>query len=359
MVTLKTPSPRRYSRISGLGGYRSERTVTNEDIIGPINSSDEWIQQRTGIKTRHYATEDVSVVDMAEHAARKAIANAGLTPTDIGAILIATVTFTVATPSAAADLTRRLGTGPIPAWDISAACAGYCYGIAQADAFVRAGTADNVLVIGAEKLSDVIDPTDRSISFILGDGAGAVVVSASDTPGIGESVWGSKGENWDTIHMTGAFLDLKKDRNTPWPTLRQDGPSVFRWAVWDMAEAAKKALEVAGVGANDLAAFIPHQANMRIIDELAKQLGLPSHVKIGRDIVDNGNTSSASIPLATERLLAEYPELAGGLALQIGFGAGLVYGAQVVVLPGSPAGEAAAGEAAGANQSEHASAQVS
>lgn len=333
MVTLKTPQPHRYARISGLGGYRSERTVTNDEIVGPINSSDEWIQQRTGIKTRHYASEDVGVLEMAEEAAVEAIANAGLKPSDIGAILVATVTFTVATPSAAAELTRRLGTGPVPAWDISAACAGYCYGIAQADAFVRAGTADNVLVIGVEKLSDVIDPTDRSISFILGDGAGAVVVSSSDTPGIAESVWGSKGENWDTIRMTSPYLDLKKDPSTPWPTLRQDGPTVFRWAVWDMAEAAKLALEKAGVTANDLAAFIPHQANMRIIDELAKQLKLPDHVKIGRDIADNGNTSSASIPLATERLLRENPELSGGLALQIGFGAGLVYGGQVVVLP--------------------------
>ena len=333
MVTLKTPQPQRFARISGLGGYRSERTVTNEEIVGPINSSDEWIQQRTGIKTRHYASEDVSVVDMAEQAAIEAIANAGLKPADIGAIVVSTVTFTVATPSAAAELTRRLGTGPVPAWDISAACAGYCYGIAQADAFVRAGTADNVLVIGAEKLSDIIDPTDRSISFILGDGAGAVVVSASDTPGISESVWGSKGENWDTIRMTSSFLDMKKDLSTPWPTLRQDGPSVFRWAVWDMAEVAQEALDRAGITAADLGAFIPHQANMRIIDELAKQLKLPEHVKIGRDIADNGNTSSASIPLATERLLRENPELSGKFALQIGFGAGLVYGAQVIVLP--------------------------
>ena len=188
-------------------------------------------------------------------------------------------------------------------------------------------------MIGAEKLSDIIDPTDRSISFILGDGAGAVVVSASDTPGISESVWGSKGENWDTIRMTSSFLDMKKDSSTPWPTLRQDGPSVFRWAVWDMAEVAQEALDRAGIEASDLGAFVPHQANMRIIDELAKQLKLPEHVKIGRDIADNGNTSSASIPLATERLLREHPELSGKLALQIGFGAGLVFGAQVIVLP--------------------------
>ena len=334
MATLRTPQAQKFSRITGIGGYRSEHAVSNDDIVGPIDSSDEWIRQRTGIITRHRAGAEVGVIDMAEEAASEAIANAGIKPTDVGGIIIATVTFPYPTPSAASLLTERLGTGNVPAWDISAACAGYCYGIAQADALVRAGTADNILVIGAEKLSDFIDPTDRSISFILGDGAGAVVVSASETPGIGESVWGSKGENWETIRMTNSLLDLRNDReNAQWPTLRQDGPSVFRWAVWDMAEVAQQALDAAGVKADDLAAFIPHQANMRIIDELAKQLKLPDTVLIGRDIADNGNTSSASIPLATERLLRENPELHGGLALQIGFGAGLVYGAQVIVLP--------------------------
>lgn len=332
--TLQTTPAGRFSTITGIGGYRGEITVRNDDIVEPIDSSDEWIRQRTGIITRRYASEDVGVAEMSEEAALEAIANAGLKPSDIGGIIIATVTFPYPTPSAAAQLTDRLGTGPIPAWDISAACAGYCYAIAQADGLVRSGVMDNVLVIGAEKLSDWIDPTDRSISFILADGAGAVVVSASDEPGIGASVWGSKGENWETIRMTNSLLDLKQDpAGGTWPTLRQDGPSVFRWAVWEMAEVAQQALDAAGVGPDDLAAFVPHQANMRIIDELAKQLKLPEPVIIGRDIADNGNTSSASIPLATERLLREHPELSGGLSLQIGFGAGLVYGAQVVRLP--------------------------
>ncbi|GAA2009437.1 beta-ketoacyl-ACP synthase III [Brevibacterium samyangense] len=333
MATLTTAETGRFSRIAGIGGYRSELVVTNDDLVEPIDSSDEWIRQRTGIVTRHRAGADVGVLEMSEEAANEAIANAGLKPQDIGGIIIATVTFGTPTPSAAAALSARLGTGPVPAWDISAACAGYCYGIAQADALVRSGTMDNVLVIGAEKLSDFVDPTDRSISFLLGDGAGAVVVSASDTPGIGKSVWGSKGENWETIRMTNSFLDFKTDPEAPFPTLRQDGPSVFRWAVWEMAEVAKEALEAAGVTAEDLGAFVPHQANMRIIDELAKQLKLPESVAIAQDIADNGNTSAASIPLATERLLRENPDLHGTLALQIGFGAGLVYGAQVVVLP--------------------------
>lgn len=333
MPTLKTAELGTFSRIAGIGAYRAENLVSNDDIAGPINSSDEWIRQRTGIITRRRASKDVGVLDMSEEAALEAIASAGLKPEDIGGIIISTVTFEYFTPSAAAALTARLGTGPIPAWDISAACAGYCYGISQADALVRAGTMDNVLVIGAEKLSEVIDPEDRSISFILGDGAGAVVVSSSDEPGISKTVWGSKGENWSTIRMTDSLYEIRDDRELPFPTLRQDGPTVFRWAVWDGAEVAKEALAASGIEAEDLAAFIPHQANMRIIDELAKQLKLPESVVIARDIADNGNTSAASIPLATERLLREQPELSGGLALQMGFGAGLVYGAQVVRLP--------------------------
>lgn len=207
------------------------------------------------------------------------------------------------------------------------------------------------LVIGAEKLSDFVDPTDRSISFLLGDGAGAVVVGASQEPGISKSNWGSKGEDWDMIRMTRSSIDMRNiiqevektgdataivepgSQGSVWPTLRQEGPSVFRWAVWEMAKVAKQTLADAGIESEDLAAFLPHQANMRIIDEFAKQLKLPEHVAIGRDIADAGNTSAASIPLAMHRLLEEQPELSGGLALQIGFGAGLVYGAQVVRLP--------------------------
>ena len=188
------------------------------------------------------------------------------------------------------------------------------------------------VVIGAEKLSDIVDPTDRSISFLLGDGAGAVVIGPSDTVGIGPTVWGSDGSKADAVGMD-ATLTQFRDGEAPWPTLRQEGPTVFRWAVWEMVKVARQALEAAGVEASDLAAFIPHQANMRIIDEFAKQLHLPETVLIARDIETTGNTSAASIPLAAHRLLEEHPELSGGLALQIGFGAGLVFGAQVVVLP--------------------------
>ena len=332
--TLTQATGPAHTRILGLGAARGELTVPNDDLVGPIDSSDEWIRQRTGIVTRMRAGRDVEAVDLAEAAAREAIEKAGLTPDQIGVVLVATVTHTVATPSMASLLAERIGAAPAAAYDISAACAGYAYGIAQADSFIKSGIADHVLVIGAEKLSDVVDPTDRSISFLLGDGAGAAVVGRRDTAGIGPSIWGSDGSKWDAVGMDNP-LAAYRDGNgeVDWPTLRQEGPTVFRWAVWEMAKVAQQALDAAGVSADDLAAFIPHQANIRIIDELAKQLKLPEHVAIARDIVRTGNTSAASIPLAAHALLAEHPELSGGLALQIGFGAGLVFGAQVVRLP--------------------------
>lgn len=348
-VTLNQTPLVEGSRILSVGAFRPQHVVPNEDLVEAIDSSDEWIRQRTGIVTRHRADRETSLVDMALGAGREAVERAGLAGNQIGAVIISTVTSPYATPSAAAEVAYLLGSSPAPAYDISAACAGYCYGVAQADALVRSGTSEYVLVIGAEKLSDVIDSTERSISFLLGDGAGAVVVGPTEEPGIAKSIWGSDGERWETISMTRSQLDmrdaLEKARTTGdaseildpdnklWPTLYQDGPTVFRWAVWSMAKVAQEALDAAGITAEDLAAFLPHQANMRIIDEFAKQLKLPEHVVIARDIVESGNTSAASIPLAMHRMLGQQPELSGKLALQIGFGAGLVYGAQVVRLP--------------------------
>jgi 3-oxoacyl-[acyl-carrier-protein] synthase-3 len=229
-------------------------------------------------------------------------------------------------------LADLIGANPAPAFDISAACAGYCYGIAQADALVRSGVAKYVLVVGGEKLSDFIDPTDRSISFLLADGAGAAIVGPSETPGISPTVWGSDGSHWSSVSMTSSLLEFRDGEST-WPTLRQDGLTVFKWAVWEMVKVAKEALEVAGVKAEDLAALVTHQANIRIIDELVKQLALPETVAVARDIINTGNTSAASVPLAMHQLLKDGTVKSGGLALEIGFGAGLAFAAQVVVLP--------------------------
>lgn len=330
--TLTQATGPAHSRILGIGGVRGELVVTNGELVGPIDSSDEWIRKRTGIVTRRRAGKGTDVLDLAEAAAREALAYAGLTGADIDAVIVSTVTFFQQTPAAAPIIADRIGATPAAAFDISAACAGYCYGIGQADALVRAGNARNVLVIGAEKMSEFIDPTDRSISFLLGDGAGAVVIGPSDTPGIGPTIWGSDGSQAECIRQTASWLDVR-DQSAPWPTLRQEGQSVFKWAVWQMAPVAAKAMAAAGVGPADINAFIPHQGNMRITDQMVKQLKLPDTVVIGRDIAETGNTSSASIPLAAERLLREGQVKSGDLALQIGFGAGLVYAAQVIVLP--------------------------
>jgi len=232
----------------------------------------------------------------------------------------------------AAVVADRVGANPAAAYDMNAACAGYAYAVAQADALIRTGAAHYALVIGAEKLSDVVDPTDRTISVLLGDGAGAVVIGPSDEPGIGATVWGSDGSKAGAVAMNHTLLDFREGRSE-WPTLRQEGQTVFRWAVWDMAKVAKQALDAAGVTADDLAAFIPHQANMRIIDAMARSMKLPEGVKIARDIADQGNTSAASIPLALHRMIEEGEATSGDVALLIAFGAGLAYAAQVVVVP--------------------------
>ncbi|PUB26987.1 3-oxoacyl-[acyl-carrier-protein] synthase III [Promicromonospora sp. AC04] len=333
MTTLQQAQPTQFSRILAIGAERGELVVTNDDIAGPIDSSDEWIRQRTGIITRRRAADGTDVLDLAEAAANKALDAAGLAGADIDAVIISTITHMHMTPSAAAILADRIGATPAAAYDVSAACAGYAYGIGQADALVRAGLARHVLVIGAEKLSEIIDPTDRSISFLLGDGAGAAIVGPSDTPGIGPTVWGSDGSKATAIRQTHSWTELREDPSLGWPTLRQDGPTVFKWASFQMAPIAEKAMAEAGVTAEDIKVFIPHQANMRIIDQMKKQLGLPDTVVIARDIAETGNTSAASIPLAAERLLSDGQAKSGDLALQIGFGAGLVYAAQVVVLP--------------------------
>lgn len=331
-VTLAQLAGPAYTRIYSYGAARGENAVPNDDLVGPIDSSDEWIRQRTGIITRVRANKDTDAIDLATIAAAEAIEKSGVAADQVDLVIVATISNPKQTPSVSAIVADRVGANPAAAYDVNAACAGYSYAITQADALIKAGAARYALVIGTEKLSDVVDPTDRSISFLLGDGAGAALIGPSDTPGIAPAVWGSDGSKAGTIGMNATLTEFR-DGEAAWPTLRQEGQTVFRWAVWEMAKVAREALDKAGVEPNDIAAFIPHQANMRIIDEFAKQLKLPETTVIARDIETTGNTSAASIPLASHRLMAEHPELSGGLALQIGFGAGLVFAAQVVVLP--------------------------
>ena len=331
MTELRVSTPQKYSKIYSLGASRGSLSVTNDEIAGPIDSSDEWIRQRTGIITRSRANEEESMVSLAVAAGQEAIEKSGINPEQIDLVIVSTISFPFATPASAPLIASELGIPTAAAYDISAACAGYCYGIAQADSMIRSGLSKYALVIGAEKLSDFLNPADRTISFLLGDGAGAAVIGPSDTPGISKSVWGSDGSQWDKVGMTSSILDFKAGGE--WPTLIQEGRTVFRWAVWEMVKAAKEALVEAGITVDQLSALVTHQANMRIIDEFAKQLEIPDSVVVAKDIETTGNTSAASIPLAMHRLLTEKQVESGGLALQIGFGAGLAYAAQVVVLP--------------------------
>jgi 3-oxoacyl-[acyl-carrier-protein] synthase III len=330
-----------FTRIHGVGDYRPARVVPNSEIIEPIDSSDEWIRERSGIASRRRAAADESVVDMGREAGRAAIEAAGITPDQIGTVLVSTVTYTVQTPAAAPLIAHQLGLGDVAAFDISAACAGYCYGIGLADDIVRSGRSDYVLVIGVEKLSDFTKADDRGTAFIFGDGAGAAVVGPSDFPGIGPTVWGSDGSGYDLIIHTPDWMSLKPywddptlEPRPPWQYFAMAGPSVFRWASFQMGHVVNDAVTAAGITVDDLDVFIPHQANVRIIDAMVKKLKLPEHVTVAKDdIVDVANTSAASVPLATARLMREGKVKTGDIALQMGFGAGLVYAAQVVVLP--------------------------
>jgi len=332
-----------YARIMGVGGYRPVRVVPNEVILEHIDSSDEWIRSRSGIASRHWAGPDETVAEMSIAAAGKALADAGIAAEDIDGVIVATVSDLKQTPAVATEIAHRIGAGKPAAFNVSAGCAGFGYGLTLAKGMVVEGSATHVLVIGVERLSDLTDKEDRATAFLFGDGAGAVVVGPSAVPAIGPTVWGSEGDKSETIKQTvnwdrfrsGDVSQLPVDSRgeVKFPALTQEGQAVFRWAVFEMAKVAQQALDASGITADQLDAFIPHQANMRIIDSMIKALKLPEHVAVARDIETTGNTSAASIPLAMERLLATGQAKSGDTALVIGFGAGLVYAATVVTLP--------------------------
>jgi 3-oxoacyl-[acyl-carrier-protein] synthase-3 len=330
------------SQILSVGSYRPKRLVPNSEIVDLIESSDEWIQQRTGIVTRRFADESEQLLDMAIWAAEDALKNAKLTIDDIDTVIVATITFPFQAPSAATALLQRLGNPKAAAFDINAACAGFCYAVSMAHDFIKAGTSKKVLVIGAEKITDFTDPADRATAFIFADGAGAVIIGEAKEAGIGPVEWGSDADSRDAILMNPSWIDVRDKESQltkagiAWPNISQEGQKVFRWAVFSMSKAALNALDSAGLTVNDIDAFIPHQANIRIIETMAKEMNIPENVIIADDVRVNGNTSAASIPLAMDALLDQHPELHGKLALIIGYGAGLVYAGQVVKLPPKP-----------------------
>jgi 3-oxoacyl-[acyl-carrier-protein] synthase-3 len=327
------PDGGRHARIEGVGGYRPRRVVTNEHFGQALGLSEEWITRRTGIKARRFAAPDETLAMMAAAAADKALAQAGLAAADVDCVIAASMSHLSQSPPLAAEITGLLGSAPAASFDVGAAMAGFCHALALASHLVSAGTARHAVVVGTERMSDIIDPADRSTSFIFGDGAGAVVVGPADRPGIGQVVWGSDPAGMHYIEQQAPWQAAGSGPGGPPSYLRMAGQEVYRWAIQVVPDVARQAMAAEGLTAADLAAFIPHQSNLRICDALARALDLPEQVKVGRDLVDMGNTSAASIPLAMERMLASGEVASGGLALLAGYGAGLGYAAQVARLP--------------------------
>jgi beta-ketoacyl-[acyl-carrier-protein] synthase III len=329
MATISQRPGAAATAMLGLGVYRPDRVVTNDEICDVLDSSDEWIQTRSGIRTRRYAGEDETLVEMATRAARGALEASGVGVEEIGTVILATSTHAQHTPAAAPLVADRLGSRAA-SFDVSAGCAGFCHALSVGSDLVRGGNARHVLVIGVEKLSLFLDPTDRSTAFIFGDGAGAVVVGPAERAGIGPVAWGSDGSQSHVIVQEPRCPDIDADHPM---VVRMEGTAVFRWAPFAMADVAREAIDGAGLTMADLDAFIPHQANLRITETLARNLKLPDGIAVARDIQDAGNTSAASVPLAIEAMLRNGEADVGDTALLIAFGAGLSYASQVVTLP--------------------------
>ncbi|GHF07604.1 3-oxoacyl-[acyl-carrier-protein] synthase 3 [Amycolatopsis deserti] len=312
------------TRILGVGSYQPDRVVTNDDLSQIMDTNDQWIRDRVGIIERRFAEKDELLVDMAVKAGNAALADAGLQPSEVDTVIVPNCTMPAPIPNAAGQVADRIGVKAAGAFDLNAACAGFCYGLGVASDLIRAGSAGKVLVIGAEKLTDVVDPVDRANAIIFADGAGAAVVGPSDEPGIGPVSWGSAGDLVDTIYM--------RDHKY----IYQEGQSVFRWATTQIAPIALKAVELAGLEPSDIDVLIPHQANLRIVDAIAKRLrakGAREDLVVADDIKFSGNTSSASIPMALDHMRKAGTVKSGDVVLMVGFGAGLSYAGQVVICP--------------------------
>jgi 3-oxoacyl-[acyl-carrier-protein] synthase-3 len=311
------------SKIISLGHYQPSRVLTNDELAQIVDTNDEWIRSRVGIQQRRVA-DDETVADLASAAAEKALAGSGLTAADIDTVVVATCSSVDRCPNVATRVAARLGINAPAAYDINTACSGFSYALATVDHAIRAGAARNAIVIGAEKLTEFTDWTDRSTCILFGDGAGAAVVTATaegEPPGIGPVLWGSAPERGDVVVIEG------------WrPYIQQEGQTVFRWATTALPALAREACERAGVQPSELAAFVPHQANLRIIDPIARKLAAPDMV-VARDIIESGNTSAASIPLAWSKLVERREIPSGAPVLLFGFGGGLTYAGQVVRCP--------------------------
>lgn len=322
--TLRLTQGAPAARILGFGSFQPDRIVTNDDLSQTMDTNDQWIRDRVGIIERRFGEKDDVLVDYAVAAGTSALADAGVDASEVDTVIVPNCTMPSQIPNAAGQVAARIGVASPGAFDLNAACAGFCYGLGVASDLVRAGSAKKVLVIGAEKLTDVVDPTDRANAIIFADGAGAAVVGGSDEPGIGPVVWGSAGDLVDLIYM----------RDHRW--IYQEGQSVFRWATTQIAPIALRALEAAGLQPSDVDVLAPHQANLRIVESIAKKLrakGAREDMVVADDIKYSGNTSSASIPMALDHMRKAGTAKSGDVVLAVGFGAGLSYAAQAFVLP--------------------------
>ncbi|AEW99063.1 beta-ketoacyl-ACP synthase 3 [Streptantibioticus cattleyicolor] len=332
MLVDTTPA---HARLVSVAGYRPRARVGNAELVraGALDTSDEWIRQRTGITARHLADDTEPIEYLGARAARTAVRRAGLAMADIDCVIAATMSHARHGRSLARGIADRLTPAPRAALDVNAACAGFCYALEMARTLIGGRTFERIVVVGAERMSDIVDHGDRTTRVIFADGAGAAVVCRSGEPGIAAPVWGSDTACRDFLtRPAGAGPDGAR---APWTPghLKMQGPALYRWVHAHVPEAARAAVRRAGVRLEDLRVFVPHQANDRMISGIVAALDLPPTVTVARDITRTGNTSAASIPLALDALLHRDPTLSGELALLIGFGAGLSYAAQVVVVP--------------------------
>lgn len=309
------------SRVLALGHHQPAAIVTNHDLAARVDTNDEWIQSRVGIRTRHIAGPEETVDDMAAAAAAKALASSGLPPEAIDLVLVATCTAVERSPNTAARVAVKLGLSSPATMDLNVVCAGFTHALATADHTLRAGAARAALVIGADKFTAVADWSDRSTCVLVGDGAGAAVVTAADEAGIGPVVWGSVPEMSHAVRIEG----------TP-SRFAQEGQSVYRWATTQLPPICKEVCERAGIEPEDLAAVVLHQANLRIIEPIARKLGAVNAV-IARDVVESGNTSAASIPLALSKMVERGEIEPGAPVLLFGFGGNLSYAGQIIRCP--------------------------
>ena len=315
-----------YSKIIGTGSYLPEKILTNQDLERMVDTSDEWIRTRTGITQRHIAADNEMASDLALNASRQAMAAAGVTAADIDLIIVATTTPDVIFPSTACILQDKLGVNDCPAFDVQAVCSGFIYALATADMFIRAGKCRTALVVGTEIYSRILDWTDRSTCVLFGDGAGAVVLTQSDQPGILSSHLHADGSYSKILAVPGSICGGKVQGK---PFVMMEGNVVFKFAIKVLEDVVREALAENNLEVSDIDWLIPHQANIRIIISTANKLGLPME-KVVATLDRHGNTSAASIPLALDIAVRDGRIKSGQLVLLEGVGGGFTWGAVLV-----------------------------